>query len=98
MSAFGHERVTPALLEYRPPTPAMLASVMCHEQKKQAAVCYIGDVLWRVMMFMHPKSEVPIFSRYMQDFGKPVKEQTGSEIVEGLISRLKQRKRAVNTE
>ena len=76
----------------------MLASAIAHEQKKQAAVTYFGDILWRVMMFMHPKSEVPIFSRYMQNLGRPAAEQSGRDIVDGMIGRLKERKRAVNPE
>lgn len=91
VSAFGYERVACALLQYRPPTPVMLAAVLSCEQKKQAAVSYFGNTLWRMMMFFHPDSKVPIFSRYMQELGKPVEQKSGPEIVQDLIGKLRQR-------
>lgn len=76
----------------------MLAKVLGYEKRQQAAQEYIGDILWRVMMFLHPKSEIPIFSRYMNQLGKPVVQKTGRDIVDDMITRLKQRKKAVNPE
>lgn len=76
----------------------MLAKVLGHEKRQQVAQEYMGDVLWRVMMFLHPKSEVPIFSKYINQLGKPVVQQSGRDIVNGMIDRLKQREKAVNTE
>lgn len=93
VSAFGDERVACALLEYRPPTPFTLGAVLKQMQKKQCAISYLGDTIWRIMMYFHPKSQIPTFSRYMRELGHPVQEQTGREILDGLIDKLKQRKR-----
>lgn len=48
------------------------------------------------MLAVYPKSEVPSYSRYMASVnGNQPEEQTGQEIVDSLIERLKQRKEAL---
>lgn len=84
------------MLTHRPPSPSMLAAVLKAEDRKNAAVEYMGNALWRLMMYFQPKTNVPIFSRYMSELGKPVKQQTGKEILNDLIEKLKQRRGGEN--
>lgn len=92
MSAFGYERVACALLAHRPPTPRMLLAALKQEDKKQDMLSYIGDTLWRMMIFRHPDSQVPSFSRYVHGLDHPEREKTGQEIVDEMIEKLKRRR------
>lgn len=80
------------MIHHRPFSPLGLIAILRSEDKKQAYAAYIGDAIWRIMMWMHPKTEIPSFSRYMKEIDNPVREKSGREIVNDLIQKLKQRK------
>lgn len=56
---------------------------------------YIGDILWRLLLYVYPQSQVPSYSQYMRSADAHAqREESGQEIVDGLIGRLKNRKEA----
>lgn len=68
MSAFDRQRVTWALLKYRPATPAMLLDMLMMDRRKDKLRVYAGNLQWSILAALYglggSKLKTPSYGEY----------------------------------